>query len=175
MKNALPSFIATTRRSVPCSASVLILVGPPLGFLPSHRNDRFPRCTRKPEPSSHRFHAGCRSASRQGPAELVPGQCIPPGFDITFLFSTRHQRFTFVRLPGSHLTGSCPAFSVRTLTTMTLYHSSLRWFEASSCKPTSRDLPSSLLYFVVAHIRLQVEYGVFNSRLWVGGRSEFSW
>ena len=30
------------------------------------------------------------------------------------------------------------------LTTLVLYQSSLRWFEACSCKPTSRDLPSSL-------------------------------
>ena len=28
---------------------------------------------------------------------------------------------------------------------MALYHCSLRWFEASSCKPASRDLPSSLV------------------------------
>ena len=32
-----------------------------------------------------------------------------------------------------------------TLTTLALYQSSLRWFEACSCKLTSRDLPSSLV------------------------------
>ena len=32
-----------------------------------------------------------------------------------------------------------------TLTTMALYHSSLRWFEACSCKPTPRGLPSSFM------------------------------
>ncbi|MEN6318662.1 MAG: hypothetical protein ABFD82_07900, partial [Syntrophaceae bacterium] len=32
-----------------------------------------------------------------------------------------------------------------TLTTLALYQCSLRWFEARSCKPTSRDLPSSLV------------------------------
>jgi hypothetical protein len=45
--------------------------------------------------------------------------------------STLYQRFTCVRLPYTHLTGSCPAFSV-TLTTMAFDHSSLRWFEAST-------------------------------------------
>ena len=39
---------------------------------------------------------------------------------------------------------------------MALYHSSLRWFEACSCKPASRGLPSSLLYFCVAHFHLQL-------------------
>ncbi len=38
----------------------------------------------------------------------------------------------------------CRVFSL-TLTTMTLYHSSLRWFEACSCKPTPRGLPSSFV------------------------------
>lgn len=37
----------------------------------------------------------------------------------------------------------CHAFSL-TLTTLALYQCSSRWFEASSCKTASRDLPSSL-------------------------------
>jgi hypothetical protein len=45
--------------------------------------------------------------------------------------STLPQRFTCVRLPHTHLTESCSAFSV-TLTTMAFDHSSLRWFEAST-------------------------------------------
>jgi hypothetical protein len=45
--------------------------------------------------------------------------------------STLCQRFTYVRLPHTHLTESCSAFSV-TLTTMAFDHSSLRWFEAST-------------------------------------------
>ena len=32
------------------------------------------------------------------------------------------------------------------LTTLALYQSSLRWFEACSCKPTPRGLPSSLMF-----------------------------
>jgi hypothetical protein len=57
-------------------------------------------------------------------------------------FSTRLQRFAHARLLASHLTGSSPAFS-STLTTIALYDSSLRWFEACSCKPASRGQPSS--------------------------------
>jgi len=45
-----------------------------------------------------------------GIIRAYPGTVSPPGFDIAYLFSTRHERFTFVRLPDSHLTGSCPAF-----------------------------------------------------------------
>jgi hypothetical protein len=56
----------------------LILVGPPLGFLPWHRNDRFPRCTGKPASGSRRLHAGCRSACKQVLSELIPGQWNPP-------------------------------------------------------------------------------------------------
>lgn len=47
---------------------------------------------------------------------------------------TRHQRFACARLLDLHLTGSIRP----TLTTIALYDSSLRWFEACSCKPTSR-------------------------------------
>jgi hypothetical protein len=56
--------------------------------------------------------------------------------------STRHQRFTCVRLLDSHLTKCCSAFS-STLTTRTLNPRSLRRFEVCSCKPTSRGPPSS--------------------------------
>ncbi len=52
--------------------------------------------------------------------------------------------FTCVRLLDTHLTGSCPAFSV-TLTTPALYRRSLRWFEASTWMAASRGQPSSLM------------------------------
>ena len=48
---------------------------------------------------------------------------------------------TFVSIE-SHLIPSSGTFSL-TLTTTTLYRSSLRWFEACSCKPASRGPPSS--------------------------------
>ena len=54
-------------------------------------------------------------------------------------FSTRLQRFAYARLLASYLTGSSPAFS-STLTTIALYDSSLRWFEARSRKLASRGL-----------------------------------
>jgi hypothetical protein len=54
-------------------------------------------------------------------------------------FSTRLQRFAYARLLASYLTGSIPAFS-STLTTIALYDSSLRWFEARSRKLASRGL-----------------------------------
>ena len=62
--------------------------------------------------------------------------------NIVHVLSTLHQRFTYVHLLNTHLTGSCPAFSL-TLTTIALNYSRLRWFEASSCKATPRDFPSS--------------------------------
>jgi len=58
-----------------------------------------------------------RAVSRHLPS-LVPGQTVEPGFGDVHTLSTRHQRFTRVRLPSTHLTGS-PAFSV-TLTTPAL-------------------------------------------------------
>ena len=54
-------------------------------------------------------------------------------------FSTRLQRFAYARLLASYLTGSGQAFS-STLTTIALYDSSLRWFEARSRKLASRGL-----------------------------------
>ena len=36
----------------------LTLVGPPLGFLPYHRNDRFPRSTHEPDSGSRYLYAG---------------------------------------------------------------------------------------------------------------------
>jgi hypothetical protein len=66
-------FITTTN----CSAPVLriatrILMGPPLGFLPWHRNDRFPRSTQEPDSRSHHLYAGRRSGGKQVAPELIP-------------------------------------------------------------------------------------------------------
>ncbi|MFZ5435596.1 MAG: hypothetical protein ACOZCF_04625, partial [Bacillota bacterium] len=47
----------------------------------------------------------------------------------------------FVSL-GTYLTNLASPFSV-TLTTMAFDHSSLRWFEASTCMAAPRGLPSS--------------------------------
>ncbi len=50
----------------------LTLVGPPLEFLPYHRNDRFPRSVQKPVLSSRLLYAGRRTDSNQVPSELIP-------------------------------------------------------------------------------------------------------
>ena len=57
-----------------------------------------PSCRSPLEPS-----AGIRSS-------FVPGQQLEPGFDDVPTLSTRHQRFTRVRLPSAHLTGCSRLF-----------------------------------------------------------------
>ena len=57
--------------------------------------------------------------------------------------TTRSRWFTCIRLLWYSPDGiAVPPFPV-TFTTMALYHSSLRWFEASTCKAASRGPPSS--------------------------------
>ena len=67
-------------------------------------------------PVSRRLDTGRRPASRQASAELRPKRKVAPGFDNIPRLSTRHRRFTHVRLTGAHLTGSHPPFPA-TLTT----------------------------------------------------------
>ena len=50
-----------------------------------------------------------RAVSRHLPS-LVPGQTMEPGFGDVHTLSTRHQRFTRVRLPSTHLTGTSRLF-----------------------------------------------------------------
>src|SRR5580692_6415938 len=69
----IADFIATTGCSVPLPRlGTLILVGPPLGFLPSHRGSRFPRSAREPGPRSRRLHAGRHPSSQQASLGLFP-------------------------------------------------------------------------------------------------------
>ena len=73
------SFITTTNCSAPVlRIGTLILMGPPLGFLPWHRNDRFRRSTQKPETGSRHLYAGRRSGSKQVSPELIPEYHKPP-------------------------------------------------------------------------------------------------
>jgi len=44
------------------------------------------------------------------PLSLVPGQRLEPGFGDVYTLSTRQQRFTRVRLPSAHLTGTSRLF-----------------------------------------------------------------
>ena len=127
---ALPGFITTTDPSVPVSRfGTLILAG-------ASRSD-FSLCIETQVPT---FHARARlrgtpppyrmpSGPKSGPPQTRPGATKPPGFDIVYTLSTRHQWFAFARLSEPHLTRSSLAFSV-TLTTTAFDRRSLRWFGA---------------------------------------------
>ena len=108
-----------------------------VGILPSHRDDRFPRSLKEPEMGSHRLHAGHRAARKQVSSALIPSQQRCSVLMSVSCLSTRHQQFTCVCLPISHLTPSKGAFS-STLTTRALYPSSSTRFETWSCNPISR-------------------------------------
>ena len=58
-----------------------------LGFLPSHRGDRFPRSAREPGSRSRRLHAGCRLGSNQATPQTDPGLTTSPRF--------RHRPYAF--------------------------------------------------------------------------------
>ena len=62
--------------------------------------------------------------AHRSPPDCIPGQRLEPGFDDIATLSTLHQRFTFVRLPGSHLTDSSGPPFPRTLTTLAFDKSS---------------------------------------------------
>ena len=72
------------------------------------------------------MHAGHRLANQQAPARLITGQRSGPAFDVIYAISTRHPRFTYVRLqwvtPDALKGTPYPA----TLATTTLYRSNLR-------------------------------------------------
>ena len=87
---------APHRYSDPCE-------GYPLGLLPSHRDDRFLRSLPKPGSKSRRLHAGRQLGSNQVSPNLIPGQSLPPGFDVGYiLFDTSsavHSRSSPRTLP----------------------------------------------------------------------------
>jgi len=81
-----------------------------------------------PHKSLCRAHAALvpvitRAVGRHPPS-LVPGQRLEPGFDDVPTLSTRYQRFTHVRLPGTYLTGISRLFR--------LAHYPSRWTGAAS-------------------------------------------
>ena len=130
-----------------CSAPVLrigtlILMGPPLGFLPYHRSDRFPRSTQEPDSRSRHLHAGRRPGSKQVSPELIPEYQQPPV--LTSSLSFRHLISGSLALASLIIPDPVLRSSL-TLTTLALYQRSLRWFEASTCMAASRDLSSSLV------------------------------
>ena len=109
---ALPGFVATTSPSAPA---------PRIGtrLLMGSTTWRSPLASRRQVPTFRtRACAGltpssCRSPLGQSAGILpsfVPGQQLEPGFDDVPTLSTRHQRFTRVRLPSAHLTGCSRLF-----------------------------------------------------------------
>ena len=107
------------------------------------RNDRFSCSMQEPGSCSRPLHAGHRWASKQVPAQLIPGPPTTPGSDVTLSISTRQQGFGCTRLHDPHLTRSRRAFSV-TLTTPALDRRSSRRFVATTCTATTEGQPPSL-------------------------------
>src|SRR5712691_3353144 len=95
-----------------------------------------PRSTPEPEPDSRHLYAGRHLGSTQVTSQVHPEATNNPRFGRHLQFSTPHQWFTRVRLPGSHLTHCWCAFSA-TFTTPALDRRSSRWFEASPCRAAS--------------------------------------
>ncbi|HVO66246.1 MAG TPA: hypothetical protein VMT12_07175 [Syntrophales bacterium] len=108
--NAAPSlhshyrnFITTTGYSATVSRiGTLILVGPPLEFLPYHRDDSFPRSTQEPGSGSRYLYAGCRPGSKQVPPGLIPEFGKPPVLTSSIPF--RHLRSSSLSLASLILT-----------------------------------------------------------------------
>ena len=129
---------------MPCIGT-LTLVGLPLELLPLNQDDRFPRSAQKPRSSSCHLYAGRHPDNKQAPSELILRISKYPSFDAVSDISTPHRWFACTHLLDPYLTRSLPCLFSLTLTTPALYQRSLRWFEACSCKPAPRDLPSSFV------------------------------
>jgi hypothetical protein len=136
----------------PCPAPVLCpLQFPLLGVLPSAgRSNTRPAPTGRGVPT---FGAGAcaelappcaghHQSSKQVSLWLIPGQQLDPGFDAVDTLSTLPQRFTHVRLPGSHLTPHRAPFPQRSPPRL-IHQSSLRWFGISPCRATPEGQPPS--------------------------------
>lgn len=93
-------------------------------------------------PGSRRLSAGHRPANQQAPAGLIPGCQIGPVSMTVGCLSTEHPRFTFVRLPGPHLTSQARLFPVRSPPGISS-PSSAGWFEGWSCNPPPEGRPPS--------------------------------
>ena len=68
-----------------------------------------------PHPRLNQDHAAfmpdTSGAVNRSHSTSFAGQSLNPGFDVAFVLSTLHQRFTCVRLPDSYLTEYLSAFS----------------------------------------------------------------
>ena len=88
---------ASVLRSDPCGDG-------PLGFLPLHRNDRFPSSVLEPGSSSRHLYAGHHLGSKQVAPRFIPKVAKAFGFDVAYTVSTLRQWFTCVRLPDPYMT-----------------------------------------------------------------------
>jgi len=78
------NFITTTSWSAPVFCiGTLILAVLPLGFLPFHQYDRFPRSIRKPKISSCHLYAGHHLSNNQITLKLIMEQLRGSIFDVT--------------------------------------------------------------------------------------------
>jgi hypothetical protein len=67
------------------------------------RGEEFSCSMSKPGPSSRHLYAGHRRGRKQITPRLIPEKSPIPGFDVISCVTTRHQRFTHVRLLDPHL------------------------------------------------------------------------
>jgi len=119
-------------------------------------------------PRSPRLYAGYRLASKSGFLPDFSRNHPPiPVLIAVFELTTRLQRFIFIGLRDTYLTNSALPFSV-TLTTMAFDHSSLRWFEAHSCKLAPKGPPSSLIQ-LAWHTRI-CSFSISNPQLSIVSR-----
>ena len=164
----LRPIVATTDRSVPVPQQPLTrgpsvlsaLRGLRLCLSLWHRDDRFQGSVSEPDPRSRRLKAGCHAGRkcRSSPA-LVPGpEC--PGFDIVSV-STLHQRFTFVRLRGPHLTRSLPRLLTRR---------SPRRLLTAAARADLQPNPAFRLREACSHLRHS--FSLHTARLFQNGKAE---
>ena len=80
----------------------LTLVGPPLGFLPYRRNDRFPRSPQESDSGSRHLYAGRRPGSKQvSPGLILVSRKLPV---LTSSYSFRHLISGSLALASLNLT-----------------------------------------------------------------------
>ncbi len=136
--------------------------GRPLDTLPSHHSDMFPRSIQGPKSHSRHVYAGGQLASKQVPANLVPGLIYDPGFDHhLILFDTSsmvHFHSTLRSSPNRFLHLPFPY----TLTTIPLKYRSCGWFATSACTAVAGGRPPSLAQFNTSQLSHRFTSYVFS-------------
>ena len=137
------SFITTTLRPPLCLASVLRFLW---GFHLNRSLNIETTGSHVPRRSLYQRHAASMPAAVWSVSRYLPDSSqvnyTPLVLTTSLSFRQVISGSLVVRLIDAHLIPSSGTFS-STLTTMALDHSSLRWFEASSCKAASEGLPPS--------------------------------